>query len=46
VEIPKGKYNGQKLIKLVRMKIPAKIKRIIARKSGVIDHLRPAHLTT
>jgi len=28
--MPKGKYKGQKLIKLVRIKIPARIKRIIA----------------
>jgi hypothetical protein len=30
VEIPKGKYSGQKLIKLVRIKAPARIKRIMA----------------
>jgi hypothetical protein len=30
VEIPKGKYNGQKLKKLVIIKIDAKIKRTIA----------------
>ena len=30
VEIPNGKYSGQKLIKLVRMKTPARTKRIIA----------------
>jgi len=30
VEIPKGKYKGQKLIKLVRIKEPANIKRIMA----------------
>jgi hypothetical protein len=28
--MPNGKYKGQKLIKLVRIKIPARIKRIIA----------------
>jgi hypothetical protein len=28
--MPKGKYKGQKLKKLVRMKIPARTKRIIA----------------
>jgi hypothetical protein len=31
VEIPKGKYKGQKLIKLVRIKTPAKIKSTIAK---------------
>jgi hypothetical protein len=30
VEIPNGKYSGQKLMKLVRIKTPARIKRIIA----------------
>jgi hypothetical protein len=30
VLIPKGKYNGQKLKRLVSTKTPAKIKRIIA----------------
>jgi hypothetical protein len=30
VLIPKERYNGQKLKKLVRIKIPAKINRIIA----------------
>ena len=30
VEIPKGIYKGQKLIKLVSIKIPARIKRMIA----------------
>jgi hypothetical protein len=30
VEIPKGKYSGQKLIKLVRMKTPAKRRRMMA----------------
>jgi hypothetical protein len=30
VESPNGKYSGQKLIKLVRMKTPERIKRIIA----------------
>jgi hypothetical protein len=31
VEIPNGKYKGQKLIKLVRMKIPARTNRIMAK---------------
>lgn len=30
VEIPKGIYNGQKLMKLVRRKIPAKMSKITA----------------
>jgi hypothetical protein len=30
VEMPKGQYNGQKLTRLVRIKIPANTKRTIA----------------
>jgi hypothetical protein len=30
VDIPNGKYKGQKLMKLVRIKIPARINKMMA----------------
>jgi hypothetical protein len=34
--MPNGKYSGQKLIKLVRMKTPARTKRIMAKVSEIM----------
>jgi len=34
--MPKGRYNGQKPIRLVRIKIPAKISNTIARVPEII----------
>jgi hypothetical protein len=36
VEIPNGKYSGQKLIKLVRMTIPARTNKTIANVPEII----------